>query len=92
MKKILSMLMVLSVILVFSTPSYADYKPVEKLKKGITTMVKSPLEVRDHVKAEAKDGSFLPITLPAGFLKGTFYMAKQMVHGTLDVVTFPIDK
>ena len=93
MKNILSMVIALAVVLVFSTPSFAAYpKPVEKLKDGVTTVIKSPLEIKDHVMAEAKDGSFLPFSLPAGLLKGGFYMVKKMVSGALDIATFPIDK
>lgn len=92
MKRTLSLLTALIVLVAFSTTSFAYPRPVEKLKDGITTVVKAPLEVKDHAMAEAKAGSFLPISLPAGILKGVFYMGKQVVSGALDIATFPIDR
>ena len=92
MKRTFSLLTALIVLVVFSAPSFAYPRPVEKLKDGITTVIKAPLEVKDHAMAEAKDGSFLPISLPAGVLKGVFYMGKKVVDGALDIATFPIDK
>ncbi len=92
MKRTFSFLIAVAVLVVFTTPSFAFPRPVEKLKDGVITVVKSPLEIKDHAMSEAKDGSFLPFTLPAGLLKGSFYMAKKMVDGGLDIVTFPIDR
>ena len=92
MKRTLSFLIATVVLVAFATPSFAYPKPVEKLKDGVMAVVTSPLEVKDHAMAEAKDGSFLPISLPAGLLKGGFYMAKKMVGGALDIATFSIDR
>ena len=92
MKRIFSFLTALTVLAVMSTPSFACPRPVEKLKDGVTAVITSPLEIKDHAMAEAKDGSFLPFSLPGGLLKGTFYMAKKMVGGALDIATFPIDR
>ena len=92
MKRTLSFLTVLAVMVVCSAPSFAYPKPVEKLKDGLTAVVTSPLEIKEHAMAEAKDGSFLPFSLPGGLLKGGFYMAKKMVGGALDIATFPLSK
>ena len=92
MKRTLSFMIATVVLVAFSTPSFAYPRPVEKLKDGVTAVVTSPLEIKDHTMAEAKDGSFLPFSLPAGLLKGGFYMAKKMVGGALDIATFPIDR
>ena len=92
MKKTLSLFLVAAIVVVFASPSFAFPRPVEKLKDGVTTVIMSPLEVKDHAMAEAKDGSFLLFSLPGGLLKGTFYMAKKAVGGALDIVTFPLDK
>lgn len=92
MKRILSILIAVAVLAVVCTPSFAYPRPVEKLKDGVTAVVTSPLEIKDHLMAEAKDGSFLPFSIPGGLLKGTFYMIKKAVGGVLDIVTFPIDK
>lgn len=79
--------MVCTVFLAFSAPVGAE--PIEKLKSGLTDIVKSPLEIVDHVKMETKD-TFLPFGFVGGLLKGTFYMGKKIVGGVVDVVTFPI--
>ena len=92
MKRTLSFMIATVVLVAFSTPSFAYPRPVEKLKDGVTAVIKSPLEVKDYTMAEAKDGSFLPFSLPGGLLKGSFYMAKKMVGGVLDIATFPIDR
>ncbi len=92
MKRTLTLLTAAAVMLVMTVPSFAYPRPVEKLKDGVTAVVTSPLEIKDHTMAEAKDGSFLPVTIPAGMLKGTFYMGKKLVGGVLDIATFPIHK
>ena len=92
MKRTFSFLTAFAVLVVLSTPSFAYPKPVEKLKDGATAVITSPLEIKDHLMAEAKEGSFLPFSIPGGLLKGGFYMIKKMVGGVLDIVTFPIDK
>ena len=92
MKRTLSLLTVLAVLVVAATPSFAYPKPVEKLKGGVMAVVTSPLEIKDNAMAETKGAKFLPFALAGGLLKGTFYMAKKMVHGGLDIVTFPIDR
>ena len=54
-------------------------------------MVLAPLQVSGNIKAETANAKFLPFALAGGFLKGSFYMAKQIVSGTLNVVTAPLD-
>ena len=92
MKRTFSFLIALVVLVVLAVPAFAYPKPVEKLKSGVTAVITSPLEIKDHAMAEAKEGSFLPFSLPGGLLKGVFYMGKKMVGGALDIVTFPIDR
>ncbi len=92
MKNTLSLLLVAAILVVFTTPSFAWPAAVEKLKGGVSTVVTSPLEIKDHAMAEAKADSFLPLSLPGGILKGTFYMMKKAVGGALDIATFPLDK
>ena len=88
MKKIIALSAVCAVILAFSAPVGAQ--PIEKLKNGLTDIIKSPLEVVDYTKAETKDAKFLPFALTGGLLKGAFYMGKKAVGGAIDVVTFPM--
>lgn len=73
----------------FSVPCFAD--TASKFQKGIKDVILSPLQVSDNVKAETTNAKFLPFALTGGFLKGTFYMAKKIVTGTLDVVTSPLE-
>lgn len=88
MKRILSVFIALAVV-AFCTASFAD--PVQKAQGGIRDVMMSPLQVSDSVRAETSNAKFLPFALAGGFLKGTFYMAKQIVTGTVDVVTSPLD-
>ena len=90
MKRTLSFLIAVVVLVAFTTPSFAYPKEVEKLKGGVTAVITSPLEVRDYTMAETKDAKFLPFALVGGMLKGGFYMAKKMAGGVLDIATFPI--
>ena len=64
---------------------------VSKIQSGVKDVLLSPLKVSDNVKAETANAKFLPFALVGGLLKGSFYMAKQIINGTLDVVTSPLD-
>lgn len=70
-------------------PCFAD--PSAKIQSGIKDVIMSPLQISDNVQAEAKNAKFLPFGLAGGFLKGIYYMGKQIVTGTLDVLTSPLD-
>jgi hypothetical protein len=87
MKRIITVL-ILTVFI--STPVFA-HPTIDKAKGGLKDIITSPLEVRDHVKAETDKGQFMPFEMVGGFLKGGFYMAKKIVTGTLDVVTSPLE-
>jgi hypothetical protein len=87
MKKLITVAVVCAVVAAFSTPVYAG---VDKLKTGLTDIVRSPLEVVDHTKAEYNSSTFKPFGFVGGMLKGTFYMGKKIVGGVFDVVTFPM--
>jgi hypothetical protein len=86
MKRTISLLIALAVI---STPCFAD--TITKFRGGIKDVVMSPLQVSDSVKTETTNAKFLPFALAGGLVKGSFYMAKQIVTGSLDVVTSPLD-
>ena len=88
MKRLLSVLVALAVV-VLSVPCFAD--TVSKFQSGVRDVMMSPLQVSDNVRTETTNAKFLPFALAGGFLKGSFYMAKQIVTGTLDVVTSPMD-
>ena len=91
MKHMLSFFIAAVVTVVFAVPSFAYPRPVEKLKDGVVAVIKSPLQIKEHAMAEAKDGSFLLFSLPAGLLKGVFYMGKNIVTGLVDIVTSPLE-
>ncbi len=88
MKRILSFALAITVI-ALCTPSFAD--SISKIKGGVRDIMMSPLQVSDNVKTETTHAKFLPFALAGGLLKGGFYMAKQIVTGSLDVVTSPLD-
>ncbi len=88
MKRTVSILVAVAVV-ALAVPSFAD--TASKFQGGVKDVIMSPLQVSDNVKEETMNAKFLPFALAGGFLKGTFYMAKQIVHGTLDVVTSPME-
>jgi hypothetical protein len=88
MKPILSVIIALAVVSL-SVPCFAD--TATKFQGGLKDVIMSPLVVSDNVKMETTDAKFLPFALVGGLLKGSFYMAKQIVTGTYDMVTSPID-
>ena len=88
MKSIFFILIALSVI-TWNTPCFAGTE--QKFQNGMRDVIMSPLQVSNNVKTETTNAKFLPFALAGGFLKGSFYMAKQIVTGTLGMVTAPLD-
>jgi len=88
MKRTVSAFVAVAVI-ALSVPCFAD--TAQKFQGGIKDVLTSPLQVSDNVKSETDHAKFLPFAFVGGLLKGSFYMAKQIVTGTLDVVTSPLD-
>jgi len=88
MKRLVSILIAVAVI-GLSVPSFAD--TVEKFKGGLKEVIMSPLQVSDNVKTESTNAKFLPFALAGGFIKGSFYMVKDIVTGTVHMVTSPVD-
>ena len=88
MKRIVSIFIAVAVV-ALSVPCFAD--SMSKFQGGVKDVIMSPLQVSDNVKTETKDAKFLPFALAGGILKGSFYMAKQIVTGTLNVVTSPLE-
>jgi len=89
MKRMVSILIALAVVALSTCPSFAD--TMQKFQGGVKDVILSPLQVSDSVKAETTNAKFLPFALAGGLMKGSFYMAKQIVTGTLNVVTSPLD-
>lgn len=88
MKLVVSVFVALAIV-TLSVPCFAD--TASKFQGGIRDVIMSPLQVSDNVKTETTNAKFLPFALAGGFLKGSFYMAKNIVNGTLAVVTSPLD-
>ena len=88
MKHAVSLLIALTLI-TWALPSFAGTG--HKFKGGLKNVIMAPLQVSDNVKTETTNAKFLPFALTGGFLKGSFYMVKQIVTGTLDMVTSPLD-
>ena len=64
----------------------------QRFKSGFKDVLLSPLQISNNVKTETANAKFLPFALAGGLLKGSFYMAKQMVKGVVGVVTSPLEK
>ena len=77
------------VVLAMSAPCFANTS--DRFKGGFKRMMTSPFQVSDNVRTEGSKAKFLPFGLTGGFIKGCFYMVKEMVSGTVDMVTSPID-
>ena len=88
MKLITSTFAVLLTV-ISSISCFAD--TASKFQGGIKDVMLAPLQVSDNVKAETANAKFLPFALVGGILKGSFYMSKQIVTGTLNVVTSPLE-
>ena len=88
MKRILSVFIAFAVV-GFSVTCFAD--TAAKFQSGVKDVMMSPLQVSDSVKTETTNAKFLPFALVGGMLKGSFYMAKQIVTGILDVSTSTLD-
>ena len=63
----------------------------QKFQGGFKDVMMAPLQVSNNVKTETANAKFLPFALAGGFLKGSFYMVKQIVTGTCVMVTAPIE-
>lgn len=88
MKSMVSFFVALALIALV-TVSFAG--TVEKFQGGFKDVIMAPLQVSNNVKTETTNAKFLPFALTGGLLKGGFYMAKQIVTGTLNMVTAPLD-
>lgn len=88
MKRTVSILIVLGV-LSLSVPGFAGTS--ERFRGGFRRVMTSPFQVSDNVRTEGNNAKFLPFGLTGGFLKGCFYMVKEIISGTMDMATSPVD-
>ncbi len=92
MKRLIALVMGLSLVLFLSSPLLALPAPVEKAKSGVVDIIKSPLEIGHYSMDEIKGAHFKPFGLMGGVMKGTAYMVKKSISGAFDVATFPLEK
>ncbi len=90
MKRAIACAMVFAFPLVCSTTVLAMPKPVEKVKRGVTTVISSPLELKKDVMSEVKKSHFKLFGLVGGVLKGTADMTKKTISGAIEIATFPM--
>jgi hypothetical protein len=81
--------MIVSAMLSLSMPGYAGTS--ERFQDGFKRVMTSPFQVSNNVRTEGNNAKFLPFGLTGGFLKGCFYMAKEIISGTMDMATSPMD-
>ena len=87
MKRIL---LSVTVLMFVATTSFA-LPVVDKAVSGLKDVATSPLEVSDNVKTEMHTAKFMPFGIAGGFLKGSFYMGKQVVGGIFKIITSPLE-
>ena len=92
MKKLVSMLIVVSFIFCVPAVAGADEDtdgPLKKLGRGIANAVTCPLELPKGMEdAKQENGWFAALSW--GILMGTYNTAKRFVVGLYEVVSFPI--
>ena len=74
-----------------SAYAYDVQKPIHKLANGTVEIIKSPVVLIDHTKAEMQGASYKPFGFLKGLVTAPFYMVKKAGSGVLDVATFPIE-
>ena len=92
MRKLLS-IMVASVFIFGSiaTASAAMPRSIDKLVKGITNVVESPIVLFSHTKKEMDKADHLAYGLGKGLLTAPFHAVKKAGDGIVDIATFPIE-
>jgi hypothetical protein len=66
-------------------------KPVDKMVKGTTEVIKAPIVTYDTTKADIKAADLKPFELLKSFVKAPFHLAKNVGSGAMDIATFPIE-
>lgn len=91
MRKTMSLMMVMALMLVFTAPAMAMSGPVEKLTSGVMKIVKSPLIIFSHTKTEMDGHLSTPVGFTKGLVESPFYMLKDIGGGLVDILTFPME-
>jgi putative exosortase-associated protein (TIGR04073 family) len=91
MKKFVAVVVVAGLLFSLTAQSYAD-GPVDKLKRGATNLVVSPLELPNAVWSYWELGTAKNFLAGStwGLLQGVFNTAKRAIVGTFEIITFPV--
>jgi len=85
-----AILFLITVVLIsWSIPSFASTS--DRFRGGFKRVITAPFQVSDNVRTEGSNAKFMPFGVTGGFIKGCFYMVKEMLSGTIDMATSPID-
>ena len=87
--KRLTVILLAMLVMAWSVPSYANTS--ERFRGGFKRVVTAPFQVSDNMRTEGANAKFLPFGLTGGFLKGCFYMIKELISGTVDMAASPVD-
>ena len=74
-----------------ASSAFAMPKTLDKIKGGVEKIVKSPIEVPNHLKTEYNATEFKPFGFLGGLVKGSAYMVIKGVEGAVDIVTSPME-
>ncbi len=78
----------LSLFISLSSVAYAD-GPFQKLGRGFTNILTSPLEYVAQTVDLAEDNHYM-VAVFGGIFKGTVFMVARILTGAYDIVTFPV--
>ena len=89
--KRLSLLMIAMVVLVaFTVPSFANMV-TDKASGGAKQILNSGNEIYGTIETETKAAKFAPFGFAGGSLKSVFYVVKNIVAGTVNILTSPLE-
>ena len=89
MKKTLTFVLAVMVLMVFAAPAFAG--PMDNLKEGLKKFVMSPKQIPDNIKEEYNNNDNKVAGTAGGTLKGLFYFGKDAISGLARTITFPVD-
>ena len=93
MKKFIFLLTIFAFVFGMVMPVLASElpRPVDKIVKGTTEILKSPVVLIDNTKKEMDKADYIGVGLFKGLLTSPFHMVKQAGGGVIDIATFPIE-
>ena len=92
MKRAISLLVAFTFVLSMATPILAFElpRPIDKLTKGILTIVKTPKVLYDDTRSALSEAKHSPLNSISGLVQSPFHMIKHAGSGAIDVATFPV--